>query len=84
MESNRDMRWYLHVDCACNALSFPMDAMLAFSCCLLLALFCYLSVYLNVVLRLSIVPRERCMYYVTYLNLSSCFLTLLKVVVIPT
>ena len=72
MESNKDMGWYLDVDCACDAFSFSMIAMLALSCCLFM--------YLNVALRLHSVPtgmKSR----VTHLNLP-CFLTLLKVVVI--
>ena len=48
MENNKDIGWYLDVDCACDAFSFSMDAMLALSCCLLLALSCCLFVYLNV------------------------------------
>ena len=36
MEDSKDIGWYLDVDCACDAFSFSMNAMLALSCCLLL------------------------------------------------
>ena len=48
MEKNKDIGWYLNVDCACDALSFFMDTMLALSCCFLLALSCvYLSISMS-------------------------------------
>ena len=47
MENNKDIGWYLDVDCAGDVFSFSMDAMLALSCCLLLATCCCLFVYLN-------------------------------------
>ena len=48
MADTKDMRWYLDVDCACDAFSFSMDAMLALSCCLFVSL--------DVALQLPSVP----------------------------
>ena len=70
MENNKDIGWYLDVDYACDAFSFFMDAMLALSCCFLLALSCCLFVYLNVALQLPSVLEDRCVFHVTYFNLS--------------
>ena len=58
MENNKDIWWYLDMDCACDAFSFSIDMMLALSYCLLLALSCCLLVYLNVTLQLPSVPGE--------------------------
>ena len=57
MESNKDVKWYLDLDCAFDTFSITMDAMLALSCCFLLALSCCLIVCLNVALQLPSVPR---------------------------
>ena len=52
MENNKDIGWYLDVDCASDAFSFSMDAMLALSYCLF--------AYLNVTLQL---PSVKSIYH---------------------
>ena len=49
MESNKDIGWYLDVDCVRDAFSFSIDMIVALSCCLF--------VYLNVILQLPSEPR---------------------------
>ena len=57
MENNKDIGWYLDVDCACDTFSAPMDPRWSLSGCLLLELSCFFFVYLKVTLQLPSVSR---------------------------